>query len=63
MKLVVYNLLGEEVAVLVNEKQKPGIYELNWDPSADGVNNPSGIYLYKLSVGNFSKSRKMILLK
>ena len=55
----VYNLLGKEVAVLMNEKKTPGFYELNFG----GEKLPSGIYVYRLEAGSFSSSKKMILLK
>ena len=59
VSLRVYDALGKEVAVLVNEKLSPGIYETVFD----GINYPSGIYYYKLEAGSFSEVRKMILLK
>ena len=55
----VYNLLGKEVATLMNEKKTPGFYELNFG----GEKMPSGIYVYRLEAGSFSSSKKMILLK
>jgi photosystem II stability/assembly factor-like uncharacterized protein len=57
--LKIYDALGREISVLVNGKLSPGAHEVNWDAS----NFPSGIYYYKLESGNFSESRKMILLK
>jgi len=57
--LKVYNLLGKEVATLMNEKKTPGFYELNFG----GEKLPSGIYVYRLEAGSFSSSKKMILLK
>jgi hypothetical protein len=60
IKLVVYDILGKEVAILVNEKQSPGTYEVTWD----GSNYPSGIYFYSLFAdGNLIETKKMILLK
>ena len=59
VKFSVYNLLGQEVAVLVNKEQKSGIYEIKFDATL----LPSGIYIYRLNVGDFDKSKKMILLK
>jgi uncharacterized delta-60 repeat protein len=58
-KLVVFDVLGREVANLVNEQLKPGIYEVDFD----GTNFPSGVYFYKLTSENFSQTRKMILVK
>ncbi len=59
VKLKVYNVLGKEVATLVNQKQNAGSYSVEFN----GTNYPSGIYYYKLESGNFSEVRKMILLK
>ena len=59
VKLIIFDLLGSEVAELVNEKQKPGNYEVTWDASGYS----SGVYFYKLSAGNYVETRKMILMK
>jgi len=57
--LKVYDILGREVATLVNQQQKAGYYEVNWDAG----NNSSGIYFYKLHAGSFVETKKMILLR
>ena len=57
--LKVYDILGNEIAVLVNEKQNAGVYSVDFN----GANYPSGIYYYKLEAGSFSEVRKMVLLK
>jgi hypothetical protein len=57
--LKVYDVLGNEVATLVNEEKTPGEYEVEFD----GINLPSGIYFYHLKAGDFIQTRKMILLK
>jgi len=57
--LKVYNSIGKEVAILMNEKKTPGFYVLNFG----GEKLPSGIYVYRLEAGSFSSSKKMILLK
>jgi len=59
VKLVIYNLLGQEVATLVNDEQEPGRYSVNFD--ASGL--PSGIYFYRLEAGKFVEQKKMILIK
>jgi photosystem II stability/assembly factor-like uncharacterized protein len=59
VSLKIYDLLGREVAILVNEQQKPGNYKVEWN--AD--NYSSGIYFYKLTAGKFTQTRKMILLR
>lgn len=55
----VYDMLGNEIAVLLNEEKPAGIYELTWNAS----DLPSGVYFYQLKAGNFIKTKKMILLK
>ncbi|MBU0473958.1 MAG: T9SS type A sorting domain-containing protein [Bacteroidetes bacterium] len=57
--LKIYDILGREVATLVNKEQKHGNYEVQFDAS----NLTSGIYFYRLQSGGFLESRKMILLK
>jgi hypothetical protein len=54
-----YNLLGKEVATLMNEKKTPGFYELNFG----GEKLTSGVYVYRLEAGSFSSSKKMMLIK
>jgi hypothetical protein len=55
----VYDILGREIATLVNEKQRPGSYEVTWDAGEQ----TSGIYFYQLQTGDFLETKKMILLK
>jgi hypothetical protein len=63
-KLIIFDLLGCEVATLVNEKLQPGEYEVEWPAtSGDASNYASGIYFYKLVAGDFSDTRKMVLIK
>lgn len=57
--LKVYNALGNEVATLVNQKQSPGSYSVNFDASTF----PSGIYYYKIKTENYSDTKKMMLVK
>lgn len=59
VKLVIYDILGREVELLVNETQTPGSYRVDWD----GTNYPCGVYFYKLQAGDYSSVKKMILLK
>ncbi|MCF6269477.1 MAG: T9SS type A sorting domain-containing protein [Melioribacteraceae bacterium] len=56
--LVVYDMLGREVATLVNKEQEAGNYEVNFDASQLST----GIYFYKLQSGNFIETKKMLLL-
>lgn len=62
--LKVYDVLGKEVATLVNEKLKAGNYEIPFSISQFSDNPiPSGIYFYKLVAGDFSDVKKMIVVK
>jgi hypothetical protein len=62
--LKVFDLLGKEVATLVNEELEAGIYKVDFNVAQiSRPENASGIYFYKLQVGNFNETRKMILLK
>ena len=58
-KLIVFDMLGKEVAVLVDEKLSAGIYEVDWD----GSDYPSGVYFYKLITDEFVDVKKMVLVK
>jgi len=57
--LKVYDVLGNEIATLVNEEKQPGTYEVEFD----GRGLPSGIYFYQLKAGSFVETKKMILMK
>lgn len=57
--LKVYNVLGNEVATIVNATQTAGEYEIGWDAS----NKPSGVYFYKITAGNFTDTKSMFLVK
>ena len=59
VQLRIYDILGNEVATLVNEQQSPGYYERTWN----AIDISSGIYFYKLECGNYREIKKMILLK
>jgi len=59
VKLRIYNVLGRQVDVLVNETLPIGHHQILWNPR----NLSSGVYFYKLEAGSFIKTRKMILLK
>ena len=64
--LKVYDILGAEVATLVNEEKIAGKYEVNFDASghSGNVRNlASGVYIYRLSVNDFVNVRKMVLVK
>jgi photosystem II stability/assembly factor-like uncharacterized protein len=57
--LKIFDLLGREVATLVNEKQVPGAYEVMWDAGG----HVSGVYLYRLRAGDFVETKKLVLLR
>ncbi|MCX7610195.1 MAG: T9SS type A sorting domain-containing protein, partial [Ignavibacterium sp.] len=57
--LSIYNLLGELVETLINEELEAGVYRINFN----GSNLTSGIYVYHIHAGNFSASKKMVLVK
>jgi hypothetical protein len=59
VKVVIFDVLGREIAVLVSDELRPGTYEVEWD----GYNYPSGVYFYRITAGDYSETRKMILLK
>ena len=58
-KLVVYDLLGREIRTLVNEAKPAGKYTVNFS----AADLPSGVYFYKLTAGDFSSTKKMMLVK
>jgi lysophospholipase L1-like esterase len=57
--LKIYNVLGKEVVTLINRELSYGLYSVEFD----GSNLASGIYLYQLSAGNYTSTKKLILLK
>ena len=59
VSIKVFNLIGLEVATLVNQEQKSGIYMVNFDASKLA----SGVYMYRIQAGGFSLSKKMTILK
>jgi len=62
--LTVYNLLGQEVARLVDEVQRAGYHEVRWDSrNIHGAFVSSGIYFYRISAGTYTDIKKMILLR
>jgi hypothetical protein len=59
VSLKVYDVLGREVATLVNEQLTPGIYERTFN--AEGLT--SGVYFYRIHVNGFTRTRKLLLLR
>ena len=57
--LAVYNLVGQRLATLVEKRQQPGYRSIIWDAS----DFSSGVYFYRLTAGDFTEARRMILVK
>ncbi len=57
--LKIYDILGREVATLINEPQKPGFHEIEWNASQ----HSSGVYFYQLKTANYIETKKMILVR
>jgi photosystem II stability/assembly factor-like uncharacterized protein len=57
--LKIYDMIGREVATLVDEVRSPGVYKTSWDAGA----MPSGVYVYRLTSGKYTEARKMMLVK
>lgn len=59
MELRVYDVLGKEIETLVNQELNLGTYKVDWDAGK----YPSGVYFYKLTAGDYSETKKMVLTK
>jgi uncharacterized delta-60 repeat protein len=59
VKLVVYDVLGKEITVLTDHKNKAGKYEVVWD----GTDYPSGVYFFKMITDEYVETKKMVLIK
>jgi endonuclease/exonuclease/phosphatase family metal-dependent hydrolase len=57
--LRIVDMLGREVAVIVDGERSPGVYKVGWDASA----LPSGIYFYRMQTGSFTETKKMVLTR
>jgi hypothetical protein len=58
-KITIYDAIGRQTAELFNQQLQPGNYAIDWDASS----YPSGVYFYVLSSGNYTETKKLILLK
>jgi len=65
VSLKVYDILGNEIATLVNEEKQPGTYEVEFNSvgTSRDLSLPSGIYFYQLKAGNYIETKKMVLLR
>ena len=64
MTLKVYDILGNEVATLINEDLSPGEYEIEFNVGTSrDLSLSSGIYFYTLGAGEFSQTKKMVLMR
>jgi flagellar hook assembly protein FlgD len=64
VKLVIYDVLGKVVATLIDEPKPAGIHEVRWDgKTLRGQNAGSGTYIYRITIGDFSQTRKMVLVR
>jgi hypothetical protein len=59
VKLNIFDILGKQVATLLNEEKEAGFYEVNWDSD----NSPSGVYMYRLQAGNYTECKKLIIVQ
>ncbi len=59
VSIKVYNIVGQQVATLVDEIQEAGYKSVQWNAS----NFPSGVYMYRIKSNNFSQTKKLLLLK
>ena len=64
MSLNIYNLLGQQIQILVNEVKQPGYHEVRWDgKDTSGQEASSGLYLVRIVAGEFDQTKKMVLMK
>ncbi|NIS48610.1 MAG: T9SS type A sorting domain-containing protein [Aliifodinibius sp.] len=64
VKLIIYNVLGQKVRTLLNDRVEAGYHSIEWDGRNDiGAQAASGIFVYRLKAGNQIISKKMLLLR
>jgi len=63
VSLKVYDIIGNEVATLVNSEKPSGVYMVEWNAKSAAGGLPSGVYFYQLKTGSFVQTKKMLLLK
>ncbi len=64
VELKLYDITGRHVATLVNENQKPGNYQVNWNiRNVSERRLPNGVYFYRLTTGDFTHTKKMVVVR
>jgi hypothetical protein len=64
VSLTIYNVLGQEMRILVDKQHEAGTYNIMWDSKdSDGQYLKSGVYFYTLKAGDFTDTRKMVLMR
>ncbi len=64
VKLDIYNILGQQVATVVNRHMQPGYHAVHWNGINDTGNSlASGLYIYQITTGNYHAVKKLVLLK
>ncbi|MCK4386197.1 MAG: T9SS type A sorting domain-containing protein [candidate division Zixibacteria bacterium] len=64
VKIEIFNILGQKVKTLVDEDMRAGVFIVDWDGKDErGVEVSSGIYFYRMTAGDFSDTKRMVLLK
>jgi hypothetical protein len=59
----VYDVLGNEIAILMNEEKPAGSYEVEFSNTVGGRKLTSGIYIYQLTAGSYTATKKMLMIK
>ncbi len=59
VKIILFNAIGEEVAIVLNEEKESGYHQVEFNAST----LPSGVYFYQLQAGSFVETKKMVLLR
>ena len=64
VQLSIYNLSGQEIRVLVDEKMSAGLHKVKWNAKdGKGIDVPAGLYIYRIETEGFTDSRKLLLVK
>ncbi|MCA1920485.1 MAG: T9SS type A sorting domain-containing protein [Flavobacterium piscis] len=63
VKIKVFDMLGKEIATLVNENKSAGYYNVTFDASSASGGLTSGVYIYTINVNDFAQSKKILLIK